>query len=129
MAFQFPRNPRKSSSTAFQFLQWLSNFQETFFNGFPISSMAFRFLRRISVFRKGFLIFFNSFLIFLNGFPLSEKSRKIYPWRQVYKRLLSKLRISAEIVMFRDKIIGGKNTKDHYPSFVFSAQSFIILAN
>jgi hypothetical protein len=38
-AFQFPRNPRKSSSTAFQFLQWLS----AFFNGFPISSMAFQF--------------------------------------------------------------------------------------
>jgi hypothetical protein len=36
-AFHFPRNPRKSSSTAFQFLQGLSNF----FNGFPISSTAF----------------------------------------------------------------------------------------
>jgi hypothetical protein len=36
-AFQFPRNPRKSSSMAFQFLQRLSNF----FNGFLISSTAF----------------------------------------------------------------------------------------
>jgi hypothetical protein len=69
-AFQFPRNPRKSSSTAFQFFQW-----------------------------------------------------------QVYERSLSKLCISAKIAIFRDKIIGGKNTKDHYPSFVFSAPSFVILTN
>jgi hypothetical protein len=48
-AFRFPRNPRKYSSTAFQFLQWLSDFQETFFNGFPISSTAFCFLQRLSV--------------------------------------------------------------------------------
>jgi hypothetical protein len=73
--------------------------------------------------------FFNGFLIFLNGFPLSKKSRKIYLWWQVYKRLLSELCISAKIVMFRDKIISGKNTKDHYPSFVFSAPSVVILAN
>jgi hypothetical protein len=33
-AFQFPRNPRKYSSTVFRFLQRLSDF----FNGFPISS-------------------------------------------------------------------------------------------
>ena len=52
-AFRFPRNPRKSSSMAFHFLQWLS----TFFNGFLISStalwfssMAFRFLQRLSDF-------------------------------------------------------------------------------
>jgi hypothetical protein len=43
--------------------------------------------------------------------------------------LLSKLRISAKIAIFRDKIIGSKNTKDHYPSFVFSAPSFVILVN
>ncbi len=97
-AFRFPRNPRKSSSTAFRFLQRLS----AFFNGFPI---------------------------FLNGFPLSEKSGKIYLWRQVYERSLSKLCLSAKIAIFHDKIIGGKNTKDHYPSFVFSAPSFVILAN
>ena len=36
---------------------------------------------------------------------------------------------SAKIAIFRDKIIGGKNTKDHYPSFIFSASSFVILAN
>jgi hypothetical protein len=96
--------------------------EKIFFNGFPISSTAFRFLQRLSA-------FFNNFLIFLNGFPLSEKSGKIYLWRQVYERLLSEHRISAEIAILCDKIIGGKNTKDHYPSFVFSAPSFIILAN
>jgi hypothetical protein len=46
MAFRFPRNPRKSSSTAFRFFQWLSNF----FNGFPLSSTAFRFLQWLSDF-------------------------------------------------------------------------------
>jgi hypothetical protein len=44
--------------TKFDFLQWLSNFQEIqenllqwlsdFFNGFPMSSTAFRFLQRLS---------------------------------------------------------------------------------
>jgi hypothetical protein len=34
-----------------------------------------------------------------------------------------------KITIFRDKIIGGLNTKDHYPSFVFSALSFVILTN
>ncbi len=72
MAFRFLRNPRKSSSLAFQFL------------------------RRNSNFRKGFLFF-------LNGFPLSKKSGKIYQWRQVYERLLSKLCISAKIMIFWDK--------------------------
>ena len=38
-AFQFPRNPRKSSSTAFRFLQPLF----AFFNGFLLSSTAFQF--------------------------------------------------------------------------------------
>jgi hypothetical protein len=35
-AFQFPRNPRKSSSTAFQFLQRLSDF----FNGFLLTNYS-----------------------------------------------------------------------------------------
>ena len=71
-AFRFPRNPRKSSSMAFRFLQllkfdflqWFNGFpiseksKKIFFNGLPISSTAFRFLQRLSdVF---------------NGFPLSE---------------------------------------------------------
>ncbi len=57
-AYQFPRNPRKSSSMAFQFLQRLSVFfngfplskksEKIFFNGFPISSTAFQFLQRLS---------------------------------------------------------------------------------
>ncbi len=57
-AFGFPRNPRKSSSTAFKFLQRLSAFfngfllskksKKIFFNGFPISLMAFQFLQWLS---------------------------------------------------------------------------------
>jgi hypothetical protein len=86
------------------------------------SSTSFRFPQPLSA-------FFNGFPIFLNGFLLSEKSGKIYLWRQVYERLLSELCISAKIAIFCDKIIGGKNTKDHYPSFVFSAPSFVILTN
>jgi hypothetical protein len=34
-AFRFQRNPRKSSSTAFQYLQRLSDF----FNGFPLEKL------------------------------------------------------------------------------------------
>ncbi len=81
----------------FNFLQQLSHFREIrenllqwlsdFFNGFPISSPAFRFLKQLSD-------FFNGFPIFLNGFPLSEKSGKIYLWQQIYETSLSELRIS-----------------------------------
>jgi hypothetical protein len=70
--------------------------EKIFLNGFPISSTAFRFLQRLSA-------FFNGFSIFFNGFPLSKKSGKIYLWWQVYKRLLSKLCISAKVAIFRDK--------------------------
>jgi hypothetical protein len=70
--------------------------KKIFFNGFPISSTPFRFLQGLSA-------FFNGFPIFLNGFPLSKKSGKIYLWRQVYERLLSKLRISAKMAIFRNK--------------------------
>ena len=55
---------------AFPFLQWLSHFSNgflIFFNGFPLSPTAFRFLPNFS----------NGFPIFLNSFPLSEKSEKI----------------------------------------------------
>ncbi len=113
-AFQFPRNPRKSYWTAFWFLQRLS----VFFDAFLLSVKAFK-----------FLIFLNGFPIFFNAFPLSKKSGKIYLWRQVHKRLPSELCISAKIAISCDKIIGGKNTKDHYPSFVFSVLIFVILAN
>jgi hypothetical protein len=62
-----------------------------FLNGFPISSMAFRFLQRLSA-------FFNGFPIFLNGFSLSEKSEKIYLRRQVYKISPFKLCISCHLL-------------------------------
>ncbi len=114
----FPHTKSDFPKSAFCFLQRLS----AFFNGFPLSSMAFCFLQWPSD-------FFNGFPIFLNGFPLSEKSGKIYLWRQVYERLLSELRISAKNTIFCDKLIGGKNTKDCYPSFIFSATNFEILAN
>jgi hypothetical protein len=76
------------------FLLLKSNFPHTkliFFNGFPLSSTAFRFLQR-------FLIFFNGFPFFLNGFPLSEKSKKIYLRRQVYERSPFELRISRHLL-------------------------------
>jgi hypothetical protein len=83
--------------TKFNFLQRLSDFKEIrenllqrlsdFSNGFPLSSTAFRFLQWLTA-------FFNGFPIILNGFPLSEKYKKIYLRRQVYKRSLFELRIS-----------------------------------
>ena len=51
-----------------------------FFNGFPLSSTAFRFPQQLSNFPNGFL--------------LSEKSEKFYLRRQVYERSLFKLLIS-----------------------------------
>jgi hypothetical protein len=124
----------------FDFLQWLPHFREirenllqwlsNFFNGFPISSTAFRFLKWLSD-------FFNGFPIFLNGFPLSEKSGKIYLWRQIYERSLSELRISRSKSQYSAikylavgiQKIGGWNTNNRYQSFVFSASSFVILTN
>ncbi len=64
------------------------NSEKIFFKGFPTSSTAFRSLQRISNFCL------NGFQIFLNGFPLSKKSGKINLPGQIYKRLLSKIRIS-----------------------------------
>jgi hypothetical protein len=79
--------------TKFDFLQWLSDFQEIqeIFNGFPISSTAFPFLQWLSAFSNGFPIF-------LNGFPLSKKYEKIYKRWQVYKRSLFELRISRHLL-------------------------------
>jgi hypothetical protein len=84
--------------TKFDFLQRFSNFREirenllqrlsNFFNSFLLSSTAFRFLQWLSD-------FFNGFPIFLNGFLLSEKYKKIYSRRQVYKRSLFELRNSC----------------------------------
>jgi hypothetical protein len=59
--------------------------------------MPFNLPRHLSAFPKGFLIFLKGFLIFLNSFPLSKKSEKIYLWRQVYKRLIFKLRNSLPL--------------------------------
>jgi hypothetical protein len=87
----FPHAKSNFPQSAFCFLQRLS----AFFNSFPLSSTVFHFLQRPSN-------FFNGFPIFLNGFPLSKKSGKIYLWRQVYKRSLSELRISAKNAIFCD---------------------------
>ncbi len=88
--------------TKFDFLQQLSDFQEIqenllqrlsdFFNGFLLSSTAFRFLQRLSN-------FFNGFPIFLNSFPLSEKYKKIYLRWQVYEISLFELRISRHVLL------------------------------
>jgi hypothetical protein len=62
------------SSTAFRFLQQLS----AFFNGFPLSSTAFCFLQRPSAFFNYFLLSSMAFCFlqwlsaFFNGFPLSS---------------------------------------------------------
>ena len=57
---------------------------------FKLLSTAFCFPQWLSAFLKGFLIFFN-------GFPISEKSEKIYLRRQVSKRLLFELHISHHL--------------------------------
>ncbi len=67
--------------TKFDFLQRLS----AFFNGLPLSSTAFQFSS-------------TAFCFFLSGFPLSEKSEKIYLRRQVYKRSPFELRISRHLL-------------------------------
>jgi hypothetical protein len=104
---RFSSQKNRFSSTAFQFPR----------NPRKSSSTAFRFLRRLSA-------FFNSFPIFFNGFPLSKKFRKIYLWRQVYKRLLSELRISAKIAIFRDK----NNQRQEYKRSLIQALYFLLQA-
>ncbi len=69
-AFRFPRNPRKSSSTVFQFLQWLS----AFFNGFPLSSTAFQFSRNSRKSSSTAFWFLQRLSAFFNGFPLFSKA-------------------------------------------------------
>jgi hypothetical protein len=83
------------------FSQWLSDFHQrlcAFRNAFLLSAMPFCFPQRLSAFRNSFLIFLNGFPIFPNGFPLSKKSKKIYLWRQVYKRSLFELCISCQLL-------------------------------
>jgi hypothetical protein len=86
---------------AFCFHQRLSAFLQqisTFFNGFLLSSTAFQFLQWFSDFPQLLSDFFNGFPIFLEGFPLSEKSKKIYLQQQVYIRSLFELRISRHLL-------------------------------
>ncbi len=117
--------------------------EKIFFNGFPISSAVFHFHQRLSDFRRRISTFRNAFLLSAKAFQFSsmafwfssmafhfpKKTRKsIYggKYTQVcYPSFVfqPKMRYSAI------KLIGGKNTKDHYLSFVFPAPSFIIPAN
>ncbi len=106
--------------------------EKIFFNGFPISSTAFRSLRLISnsVTAFKFSIFLNDFPIFLNGFPLFEKSGKnLSTAANIRKIAIRTSYFPLEIAIFCDKIIGGWNTNNHYTSFVFSAPSSVNLAN
>ncbi len=105
---QFPSPKIHFSSHGIQFTQI----------GFLLSSTAFGFLQRLSDFLQwlsafsiGFSIFSNGFPIFLNGFPLSKKSKKIYLWWEVYKRLLFELRIFCHSL----------------PSFVILAKQYLRL--
>jgi hypothetical protein len=77
--------------------------EKIFFDGFPISSMAFCFLRCISTFRNGFLIFLNGFPISSTAFPFSSTAFHFprNPGKSIYF---------------------GKYTKDCYPSFVFQSK-------
>jgi hypothetical protein len=70
------------------------------FNGFPISSMASRFIWRISTFHK-------SFLICLDCFPISSTAFRFSSTAFHFPRNPGK------------SIYGGRYTKDRYPSFVF----------
>jgi hypothetical protein len=110
--------------------------EKIFFNGFPISSMAFHFLRPISTFRNGFLIFLNGSLISSTAFQFSSTAFHFprNPGKSIYGSKYTKdcypsFVFQPKLRYSEIKIIGGKNTKDHYPSFVFSAPSFVILAN
>ncbi len=66
--------------------------------GFLLSSTAFRFLQQLSDFLQRLSACSNGFPISLNRFPLSEKSKKIYLWQEVYKRLLFKLCIFCHLL-------------------------------
>ena len=106
-AFRFPRNPRKSSSTAFRFLQQLS----TFFNGFLLSSTAFRFPRTPRKYSTTVFRFLQRLSDFFNGFLLSSTAFRFSSTAFHFLRNPGK------------SIYGGKYTKDRYPSFVFPTQN------
>jgi hypothetical protein len=95
--------------TKFNFLQWLSAFQEiqeNLLQRLPLSSTAFCFVQRLSAFFNGFPISSTAFQFSSTAFCFPRNSRK--------------------------SIHGSKYTKDHYLSFVFPATcspSFVIPAN
>ncbi len=92
MAFSFPGNLRKSSSTAFRFLPRLSNF----FNGFPLSETAFRFLQRLSSFPQRLSTFWE----IRENLSMAANIRKI---------AIRASHFPLKIAIFRDIIIGGWN--------------------
>jgi hypothetical protein len=61
----------------------------TFFNGFLLSSMAFRFFQQLSAFFNGFLLssmafhFLQWLSAFFNGFPLSSTAFRFLQWLSV----------------------------------------------
>ncbi len=111
-AFSFLRHPRKSSSMAFRVLQRLSNF----FTGYLLSETAFRILQRLSNVPQRLSTFWE----IRENLSMVANTRKI-AIRASYFPL--------KITIFCDKIIGSWNTNNRYQSFVFSASSFVILAN
>ncbi len=84
----------------------------TFAFGFLLSATPFYFLQYFAAFWKGFLIFLKGFSIFLDGFPLPEKSKKIHPRWQVYKRLLFELCNSSPLCS---------------PSFIIATRSLSVI--
>jgi hypothetical protein len=93
---------------------------------------------RPQIFLAQNLIFFNGSTAFHFLQPLSDFPQRLSTFQEIQENLsmaASIRKIAIQSSYFNQnrnnpaKIIGGKNTKDHYPSFVFSAPSFVILAN
>ncbi len=106
---RFPSPKIQFSSPKIQFSLHKIRFTQI---SFLLSSTAFCFLQRfseflqwLSAFSNGFPNFSNGFPIFLNGFPLPKKSKKIYLWLEVYKRLL------FELCMFRHSLIKLRSSR------------------
>ncbi len=93
------------SSTAFQFPR----------NSRKSSSTAFWFLQRLSDFPQRLSTFW-------------EIRENLYMAASI-RKIAIRASYFSQNRDFHNKIIGGKNTKDHYPSFVFSAPSSVILDN
>ncbi len=108
------QNPRKSSSTAFRFLQRLSDF----FNGFPLSETAFRFLQRLSDFLQRLSTFW-------------EIQENLSMGANIQKIAIRASYFPLKIAIFRDKIIGGWNTNNRrleYKRSLFWASYFPLRA-